>query len=355
MEQGCDQMKRKLVLAGIFLGGLILVLVWVQGGFHSKVAGGRSPLPEKKEPARMTIKVEPSRAAGLVSVPASVVSREIARVAARTPGYVIEIKADAGVKVTKGQELLRIDSKEMVEREDQAKAALESAEAESSTAGKDLERFKGLFEKGAIAKKQLDDVTTRYETTKAAESRVRAALAEAQTLLSYAVVTAPFDGIVGERDVNTGDLVTPGRLLFTVYRPETAELVAAVGEQYAPNLKEGDRVTVHIPSIQLKQETTIREVVPQRDVRTRTITVKAPLSEAPGLSPGLYGTLTFDTRAADIIAIPAKAVRTVGQLETVHVLEHGTVLVRNVKTGRKFDDTVEILSGLNPGDEIVVE
>ncbi|OFW64424.1 MAG: hypothetical protein A2Y74_04320, partial [Actinobacteria bacterium RBG_13_63_9] len=268
-------MKRKLILAGIFVSGLILVLIWVQGGFHSKVRGGRTVLPEKKEPAVKTIKVEPSRSAGLVSVPGSVVSREVARVAARAQGYVIEIKADAGEKVTKGRELLRIDSKEMVEREAQAKATLESAEAESSTAGKDVERFKGLFEKGAIARKQLDDVTTRYETTKAAESKARAALEEARTMLSYAVVTAPFDGIVGERDVNTGDLVTPGRLLFTVYRPDTNELVAAVGEQYAPFLTEGTKVTVRIPSIDLKQDTTIREVVPQRDVKTRTITVKA--------------------------------------------------------------------------------
>jgi RND family efflux transporter MFP subunit len=168
-------------------------------------------------------------------------------------------------------------------------------------------------------------------------------------------VTAPFDGIVGERDVNAGDLVTPGRLLFTVYGPGTAELVAAAGEQYAPHLKEGSRVTVQVPSLQIKQASTIREVVPQRDEKTRTITVKAPLSETPGLSPGLYGTLTFDTETSDVIVIPIKAVNSVGQLETVRVLEQGSVRVRNVKTGRKMNDTVEILSGLNSGEEIVVE
>jgi RND family efflux transporter MFP subunit len=348
-------MKRKLILAGLFMIGLILVLVWVQGGFHLKVPGGRTVLPEKKELTVRTIKVEPSQSAGLVSVPGSVVSREVARVAARAQGYVIELKAEAGEKVTKGQVLLKIDSKEMVEREAQAKAALASAEAESSTAAKDLERYGGLFEKGAIARKQLDDVTTRYETAKAAESRAQAALEEARTMLSYTVVTAPFGGIVGERDVNAGDFVTPGRLLFTVYRPGTAELVAAIGEQYAPYLKEGTKVTVRIPSIDLEQQTTIREVVPQRDVKTRTITVKAPLAEASGLSPGLYGTLTFDTQTSEVIMIPAKAVTTVGQLATVKVLEHGAIRIRNVKTGRKMDDTVEILSGLNPGEELVVE
>lgn len=352
---GLTVMKKKLILAGIFLGGLILVLVWVQGGFQSKVSGGRTPVPEKKEIPVKTIKVEPIRSTGEVTVSGSVVSRDTARIAARIQGYVVELNVDAGDRVKKDQVLLRLDNKELVEKEAQAKAQLESAEADLVNSRTDYERYKGLFEKEAVSKKTLDDVTTKFETAKAAERRAEAGLKEAQTALSYSIVTAPFDGVVGEKTVNLGDLVTPGRPLFTVYIPGTAELVAAVGEQYASYVKEKTPVKVKIPSINLEQDTTIREVVPQREEKTRTITVKAPLTEAPGLVPGLYGTLTFDTRASEVIVIPTAAVQVVGQLETVRVLEHGTVRVRNVKTGRRLDDKVEILSGLKAGEEVVVD
>lgn len=348
-------MTNKLILAAVFLGGLILLLIYIEGGFHRKVPPGRTPVTEEKHPAAKAFKVETAESTSTVTVPGTLASRETARIAARTQGYVVEIKVDAGDTVKKGQPLLLIDNKEMAEREAQAKANVESARAELTKTERDYERYKVLFEKESIAKKELDDATARYETAKAAEQRAAAALDESRTLLSFGTVTAPFDGVVASRDVNLGDLVNPGTALFRVYMPGVVELVAAVGEQYASYLKEGIAVTVKVPSINLEQRSTIREVVPQRDVMTRTITVKAPLNEAPGLNPGLYGTLTFATETAQVVMIPRKAVKIVGQLETVRVLEGGTIKIRNVKTGRTTDDTVEILSGLNAGEDLVVE
>jgi Cu(I)/Ag(I) efflux system membrane fusion protein len=142
---------------------------------------------------------------------------------------------------------------------------------------------------------------------------------------------------------------------LTIYTPRSVELVASVGEQYVSYLKEGMPVTVAVPSAQVKQASSIREVVPQREEKTRTITVKVPLTEEPGLAPGLYGTLTFRTRPSQVIVIPSEAVKIVGQLETVRVAQEGTVKVRHVKTGRKLaDGKVEILSGLDAGEEVII-
>ena len=347
--------RRKILVATVALVGLILLLIWVQGGFHSKVPGGTSQGAAEKAPAVKTIKAQAVSTAGTVTVSGTVASREIARVAARILGYVVELKADAGDEVKKDQVLLRIDTKEIAERLDQAKAGLESAKADLVKARNDFGRFKGLFETGSVAKKDYDDALARFEVAQAAEQRAEAALEEAKTAVSYGAVTSPFDGIVSERNVNLGDLATPGRTLMSIYAPETLELVAAVGEQYAPFLNVGVPVRVEVPSIALKQNSSIREVVPQRDEKTRTITVKAALSKAPGLGPGLYGRLSFDTRASEAIVIPAAAVHVVGQLETVKVLEDGALRVRHVKTGRNLGDgNVEIISGLIAGESVVV-
>lgn len=348
-------MKTKIILAVVFLGGLVLVLVWMQGGFHSKVPPGKTPISVEKPAPFKTIKIKTTRSKSEVTVSGTVASRETAGIAARAQGYVIEIKADAGDTVKKGDLLLRIDNREMAERKAQAEAALASAKADLTKAKADFQRFKALYEKQSIAKKELDDATAGFEIAKAAKSRAQAALEEAQTLLSYGEVTAPFDGVVADRFVNQGDLVTPGRSLFRLFMPQTAELVAPVGEQYAPYLKEGTPVVIKISSMNLTQQSTIREIVPLRDEKTRTITVKAPIEKAPGLAPGLYGTLSFATKTSEVILVPRSAVKVVGQLETVRVMEDGSAKIRHVKIGRSQGDQVEILSGLNPGEEVVVQ
>ena len=175
--------KKKIVTAAISLAALILILVWMQGGFHSKVAGGTTVLPGEKMPRVRTVKAALSRTEGEVTVSGTVLSREIARVASRVQGYVVELNVDAGDHVKKAQVLLRLDAKEMVEREAQAKAALESATADLVRTRNDFERYKVLFEKQAVAKKDYDDALARYDVAQAAEARAQAALDEAKTQL----------------------------------------------------------------------------------------------------------------------------------------------------------------------------
>jgi multidrug efflux pump subunit AcrA (membrane-fusion protein) len=161
---------------------------------------------------------------------------------------------------------------------------------------------------------------------------------------------------VGEKSVEVGDLIMQGRPLLTVYVPATLELVVPVGEQYARYSKEGTKVKVSIPSLELDQTTHIREVVPQTNEQARTITVKAPLSYSRDLSPGLYGTLSFKTTGFQTIAVPSKAIRIVGQLESVRILKNGRVESVYVTTGRKLKGgKTEILFGLKSGELVVID
>ncbi len=354
-DHGVKMSSHKLIVAAASAIGLVLVLIWMQGGFHRKVPGGTiAPPPQKIE--HKTAKAEIVTSAGDVSVSGSVVSRETARIAARVSGNVTDLNVDAGSKVKKGDVLLKLEARELGEREAQAQAALESAKADLAKASNDFERYKSLFEKESIAKKEYDEAVARHEMAQAAEQRARAAVDEARALLSYTVVTAPFDGIVAERNINLGDLAVVGKQLFSLYAPETLDLVFSAGEQFAPFLQVGSEVTVFVPSIKFRESTRIREVVPQRDEKSRTITVKANVSDLDGLVPGLYGTVTFNTTTNEVIVIPEKALNVVGQLESVKVLEDGALKVRHVKAGRKLGEgKIEILSGLNAGEEVVVE
>lgn len=348
--------KFKLLIAAICAIALIIILVWVQGGFHHRVPGGETKLAQEKITNLKTVKAELLETAGDVTVSGTMLAKDTARVAARVGGYVTELKVDAGSVVKKGDLLLKIEARELDEREAQAKANLESAKVDLETAKRDFERYKALFDEQAIAKKQFDDVSSRYEMAQATENKAKSALDEAKTFLSYGLVTAPFDGVVSEKDINQGDLAAVGRQLLAVYDPNSLEMVAAAGEQYATFLAVGTPVIVAVPSLNIKENSSIREIVPQRDEKTRTITVKAPIHESNALMPGLYGTMTFKTVSAPVIVAPVSSVKTVGQLETVRVLDNGAVKTRHVRIGRTLEDgKIEILSGLDPGDEIVIE
>ncbi|MGC8657741.1 MAG: efflux RND transporter periplasmic adaptor subunit [Desulfomonilaceae bacterium] len=348
--------KFKLLTAAVAAITLILILVWMQGGFHHKVPGGETKLPQPQVKKMKTVKVEKVQTSGEVTVPGTIQARNTAKIAARVGGYITELKVDAGSSVKKGDLLLKIQARELEEREAQAKASLESAQVDMEKTRQDFERYKILFQEQAIAKKEYDDVSARYEMAQAAVSKAKSALEEAKTFLSYELVTAPFDGIVSEKNVNLGDLATVGKELLTVYDPKTLEMVAAAGEQYAPFLSIGTSVNVAVPSLNIRENCSIREIVPQRDEKTRTITVKAPLSETKNMTPGLYGTLSFKTMSTASIVVPLAAVKTVGQLETVRVLDKGEIKTRHVRTGRTLDNgNVEILSGLEPGEEVVTE
>jgi len=347
--------KFKLLTAAVCAIVLILVLVWIQGGFHHKVPGGETKLLKQITNTK-TIKAEQVETSGEVTVSGTILASDTARIAARIGGYVAELKVDAGSTVKKGELLLKIEAKELEEREAQAIATLESAKIDLEKTRQDFERYKVLFQQQAIAKKEFDDVSARYEMAQAATNRAKSALDEAKTFLSYELVTAPFDGVVSEKSVNQGDLAVVGKDLLTIYDPNSLEMVAAAGEQYAPFLSIGSPVIVTVPSLNIKENCSIREIVPQRDEKTRTITVKAPLHDTENMTPGLYGTLSFKTMSSPVIIIPSVAVKIVGQLESVRVLDNGEIKTRHVRTGRTLDDgKIEILSGLEAGDEVVVE
>ncbi len=348
--------KKKLAMAVGFLAGLIVLFVWMQGGFRSKIEGGTISRPKSRLSGIKTVPAKMVREMGNVTVSGTVQARRSADVSSRISGYVMALKVHEGDHVNKGEELLRIDTKALKEQVDRAQGALEKAMANRANAERNYHRYEDLLREKAVSVQAFDDIQTTYNVAKAAAEQSRASLDQARTQLRYGIVRSPFDGIVSKRVVNLGDLAEPGRTLLTVYKPDTLELVAAAAEQYAPYLHAKTRVTVDIPSLHLKRSSFIREVVPQRNPEARTVTVKAPLPHAKGLMPGTYGTLTFATRHTEALVIPAKAVVVTGQLHSIRVLKQGVVESRNVKIGRDLgNNEVEVLSGLNPGEKVVIE
>lgn len=313
---------------------LVSLVVSGCGGHHEAKA------PEPLPPISVEAKTVDWREVPVFEeVVGTVRPRKEAQVAAKVTGRVLDLKAVPGMKASQGEVLATIDVEELDAALDRAKAALVQAD-------RDLTRYRGLIESGAVAKAELEQ----------AESRQRMAAAtvrETQTMVENARVTAPFDGTVTRKFLEPGDLASPGRPLFAMEDSSLLRLEINVAESLAGNLSIGDQFRIEVAGAGVDLEGTISEINPSADVGSRTFSVKLDLPENDQLRAGQFGRAFLPLGQRKALTVPESAIVSRGQMDYLFVVEAGTVRLRIVRTGATKGGEVEILAGLDGGESIV--
>ena len=330
------------ILLGLI--ALVLLIAWATGFLTPKVRPGTVPLerglPVPTDATLHTVTSE--MVAPRIDVVGTASSEEVTRLSARISAAVQEVLVSAGSAVTNGQILVRLDDRDLRENVAAAEAALVLAESEYN-------RTRGLFERNATTEQALT----------AAESAFRSAQAQAEAsrvVLTFASIASPMDGIVTERRVEAGDLAHPGHVLLTVYNPNRMRLEAPVPVRLIERLQLGAAVQVDLERPARTFQGTVTEIVGEIDPLSRTQRVRVRLADADGqVLPGTFGRLWVEDDARESILVPRSAVYRSGQLELVQVVENERALRRAVRTGARRDDDVEILSGLQSGEVILLE
>jgi len=264
-----------------------------------------------------------------------------ASLSAKVSGTIGQMLATPGQSVKAGQLLVEIDAREVQARLDQAQAVREQT-------GKDIERFKKLLAQNAVTQQEFDGVQSRFRV---AEATVK----EAEAMLGYTKVIAPFDGIVIAKRADVGDLAAPGKPLLELEDPTALRLEADVPEALLDRIKLNDKLGVLVPSASLSLEATVSEISPAADPVSRTSRVKLDLPAVQGLRSGQFGRVAVPVAEVIALRVPASAVVVRGQMEIGFVLVNQQAQLRLVKTGKHLGQEVEIVSGLNSGEELVVE
>jgi RND family efflux transporter MFP subunit len=347
------RVNKKLWLSLIFLGGLILLLLWMQGFFRHRIG----PEGILKKPVTLGGQVYPlalQEVQDWQEAPGLVAAREQAQVASQIMGRILEVRVAPGALVKAGEVLARVDDAEVKSRLGQTQGALAAAQAQWRQTSADFQRFENLVARGVTSRRDFEAVKARFETAQAQVKQASQAVKEARVHLNFAAVRAPFAGMVADKLVDPGDLATPGRVLFSLFNPDHMRLEAQVAEQFGPDLKSGAAVRVQVPSLRIDEPAVIDELVAQAANQSRTFLVKARLPAHPELRPGMFGRLSFDGRWRQALLVPENAVKNIGQLETVQALEGEVAVLRQVKTGKRYGPDIEILSGLQPGDRMLI-
>jgi RND family efflux transporter MFP subunit len=380
--------KSKAILKIVALvAALLVMMMWLAGVFRHKIAAGPA-----QEPAAVvtgpTARVEARHYPLIVEQAGTVRTRTEAQVSSRLMAQVREVLVREGDTIRgagpdgKATILARLDDRDIQAKLQQAQAQVaslqralgaalaqqQSAQSQLQQAAADLARTEKLVEAKAATGQQLDHAGTQRDTaqaqvlaaqglveqTRAQQVGAEAAVREAQVMLSFAVIEAPFDGKISGKRVNPGDMVAPGQALFVVESPSEPQLHAMVSETVALHLRVGQTLPVQVDAPQRQFDAVVREILPQADPLTRTILVKVDLPKDAGLVSGLFGRLRVPVGDYAALVVPKSAIRQSGQLHLVEVLEKPGLPVRRfVQLGPEHDSLVEVLSGLREGDEVV--
>ena len=337
------------------LAGIVAVMMWLMGVFEPKIgdqvdrkSAGR-PIGDAQLRAVQRIRVPASEwAVGTVRAvhETSVASKLLAKVVA--------VRVRAGQAVAKDDVIVELDAAALKARRDQAAAGVDVARAARDQAKTDFDRIEKLAKQNVASQVEQDRATTGLAAAKADLKRAEQQLKEADTVLTYATIRSPMDGVVVDKQVEAGDTARPGQVLVTLYDPTRMQLVARVRESLASRLVVGDTIGVRIDALDLDCRGSISEVVPEADAESRTFAVKVTGPCPPGVYAGMFGRLTIPLDETEVLVVPAEAVRRVGQLDIVDVATAGTLSRRAVRLGRRIEGRVEVLSGLREGERVAV-
>lgn len=260
---------------------------------------------------------------------------------AKVSGKIRELPVVPGQHVNAGDLLATIDAREVQARYDQAVAVRQQADA-------DLKRLTSLFEQKIASQADFDNAQARARVAVAA-------VTEAETMLGYTKVVAPFAGVITRKHADMGDLATPGKPLLELEDSTALRLEADVPEAVVGKLALGDKLPVRVTAVEKELEGVVSEIAPAADPNSRTFLVKLDLPGAAGVRAGQFGRVAMPVGETSALRVPAPAVVQRGQMELVFVVSDGRAQLRLVKTGKRLGSEVELVSGVEGGEKVVIE
>ena len=333
-------------------------------------------------------------------------SKTMTVLSSKTTSNILAVHVREGDRVRAGQLLIEIDDRESQAQLQKAQAGLrevqdahveieqnmyaaesakEAAEAGKALALVTFNRYKALLEERSVSQQEFDEVQARLKVADAEVKRagrmvqalaakksqvlakmeqVKADIRGTQIYVGYNRINSPMNGIVVSKQAEVGLLAAPGVPLMTLEDHLRYRLEVQVEESMLKKIHIGTPVKISIDALGPQEHSRkVTEVIPTSDSASRSFTVKIDLSDEkerseslPALRSGLYGKARFSVGQRQVLQIPQKTILQQGQLEGVFVVDSSNMVrLRLIKTGKPYGDQIEVLSGINDGDRIIVE
>lgn len=291
----------------------------------------------------------------IVELDATVEAVNRGTLSAQTSGRIVAVNADVNDIVNRGDVLLEISAEQQSASLDAALAQLNSANAQNIKAMAQVKRYRELFPKGAISRERLDSAEAEARSSIAEVKQATAAVAQAKESLGYTSIRAPYTGVVTQRHVELGETVAPGSQLMTGFSLSPLRVVTEIPQRYRGKVEDASQFSITTLNGETLQPYEAK-LFNYAHEKSRAFRLRLELIEQPqNLLPGEWVKVVFTHDEKPSIQIPASAVIRRGELSVVYRVEGEKVAMNPVRVGQLHNGQLEVLSGLEVGDEIVTD
>ncbi|GLO63565.1 hemolysin D [Vibrio sp. MACH09] len=329
------------------LGGLFL---YMAGYFTEKLPQQRV-ISQSDYPEMETVKLQAKAQPIQREFTGTIVADQKAILSARITARVAEVLVDVGNVVKQGDVIMRLDSDDLDARVKQTEQALSSAQARLNAARKEYKRVSELVNKKLLSQAEFDRVESELKTAQANFKQSQAAVSEAETTFGFSMITAPFDGLITQKNVNRGDTATPGMQLVSMYNPDTLQLQADISESQIKEITLGSSLQYQLPTYGIHGVGDVVEIAPAADNTSRTFIIKLSLNSDALIYPGSFGKVSVMIGEQELLTLPNNTLYQVGQLDYVKVVNQGLLQTRLVQ----LSDQNVVRKGVVAGDVLVVD
>lgn len=298
--------------------------------------------PDPPPVAVQVYEVRPERLVRTVDAVGTLRSPQSTQITAEVGGKVVYLDIPEGKRVDRGHVLAKLDTS-------QAAADLAVARARLQGAETTLGRKQKLIEADLVSAQALDEATAEAEAA-------RGEMAKRRATLDKMVIRAPFEGVLGLRDVSLGAYVSPGTPVTRITGVDQLELVFSVPERQVPRIRVGQKVRGVVGGCTSRFSGEVAVLEPAVDPTTRALRVMARVDRSDALRPGMSARVLVEVGAVDgALRVPQEALIRQGTRQYVYVVtKDGRADTRNVRVGQLDPEEAEITKGLEPGDRVVV-
>ena len=363
-DVGAGKRARKIWL--VVAISSIVVIGLLASGIWSRV---RARTALNKETAQVALSavsvVSPTKTAPTdeLILPGNVQPFITSPIYARTNGYLRKWYFDIGAHVKKGQMLAVIETPEVDQQLQQARSNLLTAQANLDLAAITKTRYQGLLKSNAVSQQDVDNAVGTYNANKAIVEADKATVQQYTALVSFEKIYAPFDGVITARNTDIGDLINSGSSsnvktdLFHIAQPGTLRVYVNVPEEYSQGIKVGMTADLNLSEFPgRKFQGKLVRTAEAINMTTRTLLIEIEV-------PNPKSTLLTGSYAEAHLKIPAQESTLLLPVNTlifrseglhVGVVKDGKVVLTAVTPGHDFGNTIEIVSGLKPDDQVII-
>jgi len=350
MQGICSSKRRAMFLLGILVvGGLSGGYFWYS-----------QQKPKVSAQEQVLVKTQKVAATGAQNV--NIYSGEVrgryeSQLSFQVSGKITRRFVETGSLVKPGDALLQIDSRDIRQTVNIASAQVASAESQLKLAASNLERYRQLYEKGAVSKAQYDQYISAYEVAVATARQASAQYAQGANQLDYSVLQADKAGVVAAISVEAGQVVSAGQVVVTLVQSGEREVEISVPEGRRVEFRAGMPMRVKLWAMPDSViQGSVREISPVADAVTRTYRARIAIPEPPaGMTLGMTAAVesTESVPGVPRYEIPLSSLYQSNGQPSVWLVTNDSVTLRPVQTGNFGKNTVQVTGGLQPGDTIV--